>query len=49
MPYPAGRIWWMARKAKKILGPGLVRKYYSAVAIMYAFSNSGLMHWYPFN
>lgn len=36
--HPAGRIWWMARKAKKILGPGLARKYYSALAIVYGFS-----------
>ena len=27
----------MARKAKKILGPGFARKYYSALAIVYEF------------
>ncbi len=32
---PASRIWWMARKAHKILGPVLTQKYYSAVAIVY--------------
>ncbi|KAF9450828.1 hypothetical protein P691DRAFT_428104 [Macrolepiota fuliginosa MF-IS2] len=28
----AGRIWWMANKARRILGPALARRYYSALA-----------------
>lgn len=30
----AGRIWWVARKGSQILGPGVIRRYNIAVAIM---------------
>lgn len=30
----ATRIWWMARQARKILGPTLARRYYSAMVII---------------
>lgn len=30
----AGRIWWIARKARSILGPGLSSKYNTMIAIM---------------
>lgn len=30
----ATRIWWMAREARKVLGPSLARRYYSAMAII---------------
>lgn len=28
------RIWWMGRQARKLLGPALARRYYSAMVIM---------------
>lgn len=31
----AGRIWWIARKARSILGPRLSSKYNTMIAIMY--------------
>ncbi|KAF5359452.1 hypothetical protein D9756_003061 [Leucocoprinus leucothites] len=30
----ASRIWWMAREARKILGPTLAQRYYSAMVII---------------
>ncbi|KAF5354191.1 hypothetical protein D9756_007163 [Leucocoprinus leucothites] len=38
------RIWWMARQARKILGPTLARRYYSAMVIISDRIESGAIY-----